>query len=330
MNENKVSVKQDYIKGGTQKDFYNESERESWDCPYCKSDSSIILDTDRGLSVVRCNKCELIYTNPRAKDSEHNYFGDVDVFENEARLIFKNQKPHHRDRNYIYELKKIKKIKPSGKMLDVGSNMGFFMRKAREFGYDVEGVEPSPSLAKLSREKWGLIIHNAFLESANLEEKSFDIITLIDVFEHVTNPKEMLDACNKLLKDDGIIVIKVPNGDYNHFKMKLGKITGMGYSMDIWDCYEHVVHYTPKTFNNMISSCNYKIQKFIIPLPIHTPIWADLVGHYYLHTSPFILDWKRITLRNIFYYIGKMERVFCKKIRFGPDLMFVIKKKHIV
>lgn len=325
----KISVKQDYIKGGTQKDYYEESEREFWNCPLCENDSSTFIDSDRGLSVVKCNHCSLIYTNPRAVDSEQNYFGETDIFENESRLIFKNQKPHHRDHNYIYELKKIKKIKPEGKMLDVGSNIGFFMRKAKEFGYDVEGVEPSPSLAKLCEDNWGIKVHNSYLENADLEEKSYDIITLIDVFEHVTNPKGMLLSCEKFLKDDGIIVIKVPNGDYNKFKMKLGKLTGKGNNMDIWDCYEHVVHYTPTTFEKMITKCGFNIKSFFIPMPIHTPIWADLVGHYYLHTSPFILDWKRITIRNIFYYIGKMERLFFKKIRFGPDLMFIIqKKKH--
>lgn len=325
MNIEKLK-KEDYIHGGTQKDFYSESEREFCNCPLCGADDYQELDSERGLSVVKCKKCGLIYVNPRAKDSQENYFGDSTTFYNEARLIFTGKKVHHRDKNYEYELKKIRKFKNGGALLDVGTNMGFFLRKAKEAGFETEGVEPSPSLSKIASESWGLKIHNSFLEQADLPQNHYDVITLIDVLEHVANPKELLTINYNLLKPDGIIAIKVPNGDYNYFKMKLGKLTGKGKTMDIWDCYEHVVHYTPRTFRKMAESCGYKVKKCFIPLPIHSPIWANLVGHYYQYPSPFILDWKRITLRNIFYHLGKIELALRGKTRFGLDLMFIIEK----
>ena len=317
----------DYIHGGSQKDYYDESDREFCNCPLCDADDFEQLDEDKGLAVVRCKSCSLIYTNPRAKDAQENYFGDVDVFYEEARLIFKGKKRHHRDRNYEYEIRKIKRFKSSGKLLDVGTNMGFFLRKAREAGYVTYGVEPSPALSEIARNEFGLDIQTSFLESANFPEKSFDVITLIDVFEHVTNPNDLLSVSQKLLKDDGILVIKVPNGDYNHFKMKLGKLTGKGKNMDIWDCCEHVVHYTPRTFRKMVEKFGFELRKKFIPLPIHSPIWANLVGHYYQYPSPVILDWKRILLRNIFYFLGKIELRLRGKSVFGPDLMFIVQKR---
>lgn len=321
-----ILLKDDFIHGGTQKDFYNDNEKENCNCPFCGKNQYKVLGSDKGLSVVRCSECNLIYTNPRAIGAEENYFGDASVFYEEARLIFKGKKVHHRDRNYEYELRRIKEVKPNGKLLDVGTNMGFFLRKARDFGFQTEGVEPSPALVKIARDQWGLTIHEGFLQDVNLPEKSFDVITLIDVLEHVTEPKSLLKKCHSLLKDDGIIAIKVPNGDYNMFKQQLATLTGKTATMDIWDCFEHVVHYTPTTFKKMAADCGFKIQKFIIPLPIHSPIWANLVGHYYQYPTPYILDWKRILIRNIFYYIGKVEKLFSNKIRFGPDLMFIIRK----
>lgn len=317
----------DFLHGGTQKDFYTDADKESCNCPLCDKTEHKILGHERGLSVVKCSHCDLIYTNPRAKNAQENYFGDVDVFFSEARLIFKGKKVHHRDVNYEYELRKIQKHKPNGRLLDIGTNMGFFLRKAKAFGFDTEGVEPSPSLAKIAHEQFDLKIHNAFLEQANLPKNHYDVITLIDVLEHVTNPKELLSKCRELLKDDGIIAIKVPNGDYNNFKEKLAAMLNKTASMDVWDCYEHVVHYTPRTFEKMADSCGFKIKSFFIPIPIHTPIWQNLVGHYYQYPSPFILDWKRIMLRNAFFYVGKLEKLVSKKIRFGPDLMFIIEKK---
>jgi len=122
------------------------------------------------------------------------------------------------------------------------------------------------------------------------------------------------------------MVIKVPNGDYNISKQKLAKLAGKS-GMDIWDCREHVAHYTYKTFEKTAEKSGFKIKKYIMPIPIHTPVWQNLVGHYYLHTSPSILDWKRIILRNMFYYAGCIENLFSKKNHFVPDIMFILEKK---
>lgn len=316
----------DYIHGGTQKDNYSDGEKEICACPSCGNFEFDTIDSERGLGIAVCKKCALVYTNPRAIDADKNYFGDADVFYEEARLIFKGKKKHHRDRNYEFELKKIQKLKKSGRLLDVGPNMGFFIRKAKALGFQTEGVEPSPALAKIAEEEWNVKIHNSFLEDAALDKESFDVITMIDVFEHVTNPKELLNICHSLLVRDGVLAIKVPNGRYNIMKMRLAKHLNRHGTMDIWDAYEHVVHYTHRTFEAMAKQCGFSIEKFIIPKPIHTPIWASLVGHYYQYPSPFILDWKRIMLRNLFYRMGKLERLFGKKTRFSPDLFFLLKK----
>lgn len=149
----------------------------------------------------------------------------------------------------------------------------------------------------------------------------------MDVLEHVINPKELLDTAYGLLKTDGILVIKVPNGDYNHFKMKLAKMLRKNKGMDIWDCCEHVIHYTPQTFRKMATSSGFKLKQSFIPLPINPPVWHNYVGHYFQYPSPFILDWKRITLRNIFFYLGKIEFAIRGKTNFGPDLMFILEKE---
>ncbi len=190
----------------------------------------------------------------------------------------------------------------------------------------MEGVEPSPSLSKIAHEQFKLNIRNSYFEDADFAPKSVDVITMIDVFEHVTNPKELLKSADTVLKDDGIICIKVPNGNYNVLKLKLAKMSGREKAHDIFDSCEHVVHYTPQTMKEMIKSSGFRIKKLILPLPIHPPLWAGLVGHYYQYPSPYILDWKRIMLRNAFYYTGKFQKMFGMKISFAPDLMFIIEK----
>jgi 2-polyprenyl-3-methyl-5-hydroxy-6-metoxy-1,4-benzoquinol methylase len=323
-------AEEDYIHGGTQKSVYSIDEVEYTVCPLCGLNQYKELYKERGaIGIVECSNCSLIYTNPRVKDAEQNYFGNADLFYEEDRLIFSGKKPHHRDKNYVYELTQIKRIKKAGKLLDIGSYAGFFLRKARELGFDSEGVEPSPALAEIGRREFNLTIHNAFFNKKDFSPKSFDVITLIDVFEHVIKPQDMLSHARAVLKDDGILCIKVPNGNYNKLKLSLARATGKESQHDIFNSYEHVVHYSPATMKKMLQKEGFKIKKVIIPLPIDPPIWANLVGHYYSYPSPFILDYKRVVARKIFYWIGKLENALGMQTKFSPDLMFLIQKDNV-
>ena len=318
----------DYLHGGTDRDYYGESEVECCLCPLCSSQNHIKIYKERGhIGIVDCMECGLTYTNPRAINAETNYFGDETLFYNEARLIFDGQKTHHRDKNYEFELREMQKIKAHGKLLDIGTNMGFFLNKARQFGFDVCGVEPSTSLAKIATDKFHLRIANSFFNKSLFDNEKFDIVTMIDVFEHVTEPLGILSDIHQIMKNDGLLCIKVPNGNYNKLKLKLARAFKREDFHDIFNGYEHVVHYTSETMKKMLDKQGFKIKKTILPLPIHPPLWANLVGHYYQYPSPFILDWKRRITRELFYIIGKMEKTFGMKIEFAPDLMFMIEKK---
>ncbi len=318
----------EYVHGGTQKDIYTPNDVESCRCLLCGSDRFDKIYQERGaLGIVQCAECELIYTNPRPKAAEQNYFGDATIFYSEAEQIFKGKKNHHRDKNYEYEIARIKEFKKTGRLLDIGSNMGFFLRKAASAGYQVEGVEPSPSLAKIAHEEFNLKITNAYFREDDFAAGSFDIITLIDVFEHVTNPIQLLQTIYPVLKDDGILCIKVPNGNYNKFKLSLARLMNREQQHELFNAYEHVGHYTQKTMKKMVEKAGFQLKKTIVPLPVDPPIWANLTGHYFQYPSPFILDWKRILIRKLFYYIGKLENALEMPTKFAPDLFFIIKKR---
>lgn len=316
----------EYIRGGKQKSFYTDDEKEFVPCPFCGSNEQYPIDEESGLGIVRCKKCHLIYVSPRVKASYENYWGDKQTYYNEARLIFEGKKPHHRDRNYDAEIKFIRRFKPEGRWLDVGTNMGFFLRKVVKAGYAAEGVEPSPALSSLAKEQFGLNVHQCLFEEAELPPNSYDIITMIDVFEHIPNPSLVLEKAHRLLKQDGILVIKVPNGNYNLLKMKIRKTLGLRASLHTWNAYEHVIHYTVTTFKNMAKKHGFRVVEKHVPLPIHPPVWAQHVGHYYQYPSPFVLDWKKRIARNFLYLVGKIELFLLGRTAFSPDLMFVLKK----
>jgi len=303
-----------YEKGGMQKEHYAENEVVRRNCPLCEKNDYVTIYNERGaIGVVKCKNCSFIYTNPMVKEPEKNYCGDEKKYYREARLIFKDLAGHHRDPNYLADLKIIERFKPNGNFLDIGTNIGFFLRHARGRGWNVIGVEPSPSLSEMARKYFGLNVKTAYLNETEFEKESFDIITMTDVFEHVDKPKEILFQIRKILKKDGILFIKVPNGNYNLLKFWIAKITKRLKDYDIFDSYEHLSHYTHKTLEKSLEGCGFKVKKAFIGKPIQLPAWHKHVGQYYQYPSPWILDAKNYILRMFFYWISKVEVIF----RFG-------------
>jgi len=322
--ENTISQKdnkRNIYAGGIVKEVYSQEEIEQVNCLFCEKNNHTLLANEyENLGVVQCNNCGLIYTNPKQKEPEKVYWGDEYAYFKEAKLIFEGKAEHHRDKNYLHEIKLIEKYKKAGSVLDVGPAMGFFLRLFDKKKWSVEGVEPSPTLSNLAKKYFGLQITNCFLENFKTDKK-FDVITLIDVFEHVSNPKTVLNKINDLLKNDGIAFIKVPNGQFSLFKQNHKNLFK---NRDIWDCYEHVVHYDQTTIKKMVESCGLKVLK-ILPAPaINLPDWENYVAAYYQYKSPFFISWKKKTMRNTFYLLSKTHYFITRKILFLSQNMYVV------
>jgi len=320
-----------YEKGGRQKEYYSESEVISRTCPLCDSRDCANICVERGnVGIVKCRECSLIYVNPMVKDPEKNYWGDEKKYFEEARLIFEGKAKSHRDANYLEDLKVIEKIKPRGNFLDIGTNMGFFLRHTRGRKWNVTGVDPSPALSEMARKYFGLNVKTCYLNEAGFEDEHFDVVTMTDVFEHIPEPKKMLEDIKKVIKKDGILFIKVPNGKYNMLKLWLAKATGKVKDYDIFDSYEHVTHFTHKTLKRMLAECGFKVSESYIGKPIQLPAWHKYLGYYYQYPSPWFLDWKNYTMRSLFYWISKVERV----LRFGnigyfaPNIIMIAQRKN--
>ncbi len=93
------------------------------------------------------------------------------------------------------------------KVLDIGCAAGHNLKVFRDLGFEMHGIEPEFTFANAA-EKFGVKVFRGYLEDYNLGER-FDVITMFHVFEHI-NP-QMLAKVSALLKEDGFLVVEVPN-----------------------------------------------------------------------------------------------------------------------
>jgi 2-polyprenyl-3-methyl-5-hydroxy-6-metoxy-1,4-benzoquinol methylase len=102
-------------------------------------------------------------------------------------------------------------------ILDVGCGWGLALQFFKEKGYSCYGFDPAIEAVDYACKK-GLNVKHAGLKSIDVfEGKKFDIISLFNVLEHMSDPVQVVEQVKKILKKDGILVIDVPN-EFNQFQ----------------------------------------------------------------------------------------------------------------
>lgn len=164
-------------------------------------------------AVLRCQGCGLEFLDPLPTWEEiqaiytSDYYKSWDMAQGEQLPVAAMKKNTFRHR-----FEQIRKVIPSGRVLDVGTASGFFLDVAREFGYDPYGVEVSEYAGGIAREKFGADhIHIGVLETAPFPDGFFDVIAMSDLIEHVQDPAGVLRVSHRLLKPDGRLMIVTPD-----------------------------------------------------------------------------------------------------------------------
>ena len=177
-----------------------------------------ILNKKNNYKIIDCKICKFIHVLPLPSEKKvTNLYKKKYYTKIKSRFIKREEREVEHlklifDEKLDYLESKIKRKTKS--ILDIGSGTGFFLKRAKERGWIVNGVEPNKIAAKYS-EKMGVPVIPDFFHNVNIKNsEKYDAINLTQVLEHVYNPIEFLKKCHRLLKSGGIIVIEAPN-DYN-------------------------------------------------------------------------------------------------------------------
>ena len=222
-------------------------------CNLCGSEDYKILVSKEGFQVVACSNCGLWRQNPCPTDEEIKKIYDKDYYcrgwgldEDEASV---REMKRATFRKRMAEIEKY--IKP-GRILDVGCATGFFLEVAKEKGWQPFGVEISEYSANLAKEKFGANIFKGSLEQIDLEDNSFDGVTMYDLIEHQKNPKEILRIANRILKQDGFLFLTTPNS-----KSLDSRILGKNWLNFIRD--EHLYYFSPATIEKILQANGFEV-----------------------------------------------------------------------
>ncbi|MBL0103305.1 MAG: class I SAM-dependent methyltransferase [Bacteroidetes bacterium] len=259
-------------------------------CPVCGSTKfEKFLDcidytvSKKAFSIVSCSSCNLHFTNPRPGAAEIGPY-----YESKDYISHSNSKTGLINRVYqtvrSYSLKKkvelINSLASKGALLDIGCGTGEFLFAAKNNGWNVKGVEPSPAARKMAIDNYKLDIVGE--ESINtLNPASFEIITMWHVLEHVHELKKRIGELHKLLKSGGVAVIAVPNMnsyDAKHYK-------------EHWAAYDvprHLYHFTAPVIKKAFEQEGFRFDRSL-PMKFDS-FYVSMLSEKYLRGKNGLLQ----------------------------------------
>src|SRR3989442_5153919 len=139
--------------------------------------------------IVRCDRCGLMYANPRKQADHVALEAERDEWEFAERNRQRYEKEQLQVRDYVAARSLLGRLHPDrGKLIEVGSSCGFQLDALQSEGWDVLGIEPDRNAARHATQELGIPTIPALLEDAHLPPESVDAVLMLHVIEHVPDP----------------------------------------------------------------------------------------------------------------------------------------------
>ncbi|MCF8275468.1 MAG: class I SAM-dependent methyltransferase [Flavobacteriales bacterium] len=212
--------------------------------------------------IVACESCQLLFTNPRpTEDSIGAYYDNpeyVSHTDTKTGLLFRL---YRIVKSFTLKQKRLllQKHTKQRTVLDYGAGSGDFSVELASHGWSVEAFEPDSKARTLIIEKDSRIRIATSLDDITKQSKS--VITLWHVLEHVHKLQETIGHFHRILDDDGLLIIAVPN--HTSFDARFYKKNWAAY-----DVPRHLYHFDITTIETLMARLGFRLKTI-------KPMWFD-------------------------------------------------------
>jgi SAM-dependent methyltransferase len=223
-------------------------------CDLCgTSESELICEFDRRLKRLRtvaCRRCGLLRTDPMPTEHELEayyrtaYRWDYQFARREPsrRHLTRCRREAQERWNLLAPV-----LQPGAHVLDFGSGAGVFLGLAKERGCNVLGIEPGEAYARFASNAFGVQVFCAGWERVDRAIGPFDVITIVEVLEHLRHPVAALRWIAERLAAGGVIYVTVPDVLSN------GRETFRRFH------FAHLYGFTPATLRLTVQVCGLEL-----------------------------------------------------------------------
>ena len=217
-------------------------------CILCgKSESVVVMkkfedgSETEPIILQKCLACKLVYLASwelRYSSEDYHYYADR-IGKEKSELYCPITTSRYQDL-----LESFKKNCTGNKLLDFGCGQGHFVEVAVKSGWEASGIELSDPAVTICQ-NFNLPVKKLDLFSSDLKPRAYDIISMFEILEHLSQPAKALTRLEELLKPGGLLYLTTPN--FASLDRKLlgpqGEIIYRG----------HLSYFTPDTLKHLIN-----------------------------------------------------------------------------
>lgn len=236
-------------------------------CPVCEgkgfSNHLTLLDhmiTQDVFTIVRCDSCGFHFTNPiPSEEVIGSYYKSENYISHSSSKTGLINKAYNVVRNITLKRKVnlVSRLAKGKNLLDVGSGTGHFLNASKGAGFIVQGLEPDEDAKNFAKSEFSLALQD-LNEISQIDSNSKDVITMWHVLEHVYHLKRDLSEFVRVLNEEGVFIVAVPNmssWDAKHY----------GTFWAAYDVPRHLYHFQEPTIKNLFAQFDLKCVE-ILPM----------------------------------------------------------------
>jgi 2-polyprenyl-3-methyl-5-hydroxy-6-metoxy-1,4-benzoquinol methylase len=222
-------------------------------CCLCGSPSLPYAFEVQGQRLCQCEGCSLLFFNPQPSDEALEAIYTQGYFLGSEEPGGREQVAAMKEATARLYLAQLLDYHGSarGRLLEVGCGRGEFLGVAAEAGFEVSGVDVSPSSVASANQRFGreaVLCGN--LEDVPLQAGSYDVCALFDAIEHVRDPSALLQRLHGLLKPGGTLFLSTPSLD--SWNAKLLKQHWMEFKT------EHLFYFDGQTMQGLLAKGGFE------------------------------------------------------------------------
>ncbi|GIW55115.1 MAG: hypothetical protein KatS3mg082_1519 [Nitrospiraceae bacterium] len=268
--------------------------------------------SDQEFTVVRCEECGLLYTNPRPSPDEIGrfypsaYFGPPPVPRKVNRVkrwvmeAYYGYPPTTSSGlpvgirkwllwpDWMLRLLRGKDILPwvgQGRLLDVGCGTGTNVAMFQEQGWTVHGVDTSDVAVARARERFGDRVRLGHLDQAGYRDREFDVVLFSHSLEHMFDPPAVLKEVWRILDTDGHVVITVPNAGSLEARL-------FGRWWFPWELPRHLYHFEKTTLCRLLEHAGFRITR--VRTGVGSLFFMASLERFWMHRLGRALPFRRL------------------------------------
>ncbi len=244
-------------------------------CDCCGSTRWLPLFTENSVRLGRCPDCDLHYVDAMPSTAarmtemeEGHYAGSLQVldatrqFEAERKLA---------DSRFGVFVDLATQHGGAGHWLDIGCGAGILLGQAAKRGFTGEGIELNTDRRAVAAKVTGMTVHGLPVEELDCADGSFDVVSMINVFSHLTSPAATLAEIRRILKPGGLLV------------MATGEITAGARRSHMlsWNLGDHLYFLGDRTLDRYADSVGFDVlhhKRAWLPDEMYSKEWLRTKG----------------------------------------------------